>query len=297
MSKLSAVLEQLPDGSSREMNFYDSSFFKEAGKRLPTPSQVKALSKDAHTSPRPKPVIFKDSEVFVKFGPYVTIAEAQCLWMIKRAFGEEVPVPEIFGWRVDEENHVFLYMELIQGRTLLDRWNELTDLDKNSLCTQLSQITQTLRRLEQDPRQYIGSISYQKVQDYIFESHPKAGPFSTVREFHDWFSSLPQLWLPLSKKYKDPYRDLLPDNEDIKFTHADLHRANIIVSSSKPARILAIVDWAQAGWYPSYWEYCKALYTCWSEDEWRREWIDRFLSPRMREFELFSEYTMAMGSV
>lgn len=156
MSKLSAVLEQLPDGSSREMNFYDSSFFKKAGKRLPTPSQVKALSKDAHTSPRPKPVIFKDSEVFVKFGPYVTTAEAQCLWMIKRAFGEEVPVPEIFGWRVDEENHVFLYMELIQGRTLLDRWNELTDLDKNSLCTQLSQITQTLRRLEQDPRQYIG---------------------------------------------------------------------------------------------------------------------------------------------
>lgn len=47
------LLDQLPDGSARDMNFYDSSFFKEAGNRLPTPAQVKALSRDIHTSPHP----------------------------------------------------------------------------------------------------------------------------------------------------------------------------------------------------------------------------------------------------
>ena len=83
MSKLFAFSDQLPNGSTREMNFYDSSFFKDSGKSLPTPSQVKALSKDAHTNPQPSPVIFKDSELFVKFVPYVTTAEALCLWMIK----------------------------------------------------------------------------------------------------------------------------------------------------------------------------------------------------------------------
>jgi hypothetical protein len=157
MSKLFAFSDQLPNGSKREMNFYDSSFFKRPGKLLPTPAQVRTLSKDAHTNPQPQPVIFKDSELFVKFGPYVTTAEAQCLWMIKRAFGDEVPVPEVFGWRVDDENYVFIYMELIQGRTLLDRWSELTDLDKTSLCNQLSQIIKTLRQFEQDTSdQYIG---------------------------------------------------------------------------------------------------------------------------------------------
>lgn len=152
------LLDQLPDGSARDMNFYDSSFFKEAGNRLPTPAQVKALSRDIHTSPHPRPVIFEASKVLVKFGPHVTTAEAQCLWFIKRTFGDEVPVPEIFGWQVDEENHVYLYMEFIQGQTLQDRWKGLDDLDKESLCDQLCQIVNLLRQLEQDPsNQYIGA--------------------------------------------------------------------------------------------------------------------------------------------
>lgn len=99
------------------------------------------------------------------------------------------------------------------------------------------------------------------------------------------------------KEIQRPLQGLPTRPWDIKFTHADLHRGNIIVSCSTPARIIAIVDWAQSGWYPDYWEYCKAHYTCWSEDEWRRDWIDNFLCPRMQEFLVFSEYTMAMGSV
>jgi hypothetical protein len=125
MTKISPITENHPDESMREMNILDSSFFKEPGKSLPTPAQVRALSKDILNNPQPQPVIFEEFKVFVKFGPYVTIAEAQCLWMIKRTFGDKVPVPEIYGWRVDEENYVFLYMELIQGQTLQDGWDEL----------------------------------------------------------------------------------------------------------------------------------------------------------------------------
>lgn len=158
MSTFPAILENIPAESMREMNFLDSSYFKEPGKSLPTPAQVRALSKDIHANPQPQPIIFEDSGVFVKFGPYVTIAEAQCLWMLKRTFGDEIPVPEIFGWRVDEENYVFLYMELIRGQTFLDSWNELNNLEKSSLCDQLCQMVNRLRRLEQDPSdQYIGT--------------------------------------------------------------------------------------------------------------------------------------------
>ncbi|KAJ5562878.1 hypothetical protein N7535_002676 [Penicillium sp. DV-2018c] len=297
MPERHAVIENVPK-SMREMNFLDSSYFKEPGKSLPTPAQVRALSKDVHLRPRPQPVIFEDSGVFVKFGPYVTTAEGQCLRMLKQAFGDELPVPEIYGWRVDEENYVFLYMEIIQGQTLLDSWDELDSLEKSSLCNQLCQMINCLRQLEQDPSdQYIGSLHHQRLYDYVFRFYPTAGPFSSVKEFNDWFSALPQSWLPPEKKFDDPYRSWLPDSEDIKFSHGDLHRGNIMISSDKPVRIVAIVDWGHAGWYPGYWEYCKALYTCDYEGEWRREWVDKFLSPRFDEFLVFSEYTMAMGAV
>ncbi|KAJ5135814.1 phosphotransferase enzyme family protein [Penicillium bovifimosum] len=286
MPEFPAIIESIPE-SMREMDFLDSSYFKEPGKSLPTPAQVRALSKDIHMNSQPQPITFEDSGVFVKFGRYVTIAEAQCLRMLKRTFGDEIPVPEIFGWRVDEENFVFLYMRLIRGQTLLDGWNELDSPAKSSICDQLCHMVNRLRRLEQDPSD----------QDYVFQYYPDAGPFPSVKDFHDWSSFLPLLRLPTLKNYNDPYRSLLPDSEDIKFTHADLHQGNIIISSDKPARILAIVDWAQAGWYPDYREYCKALYTSSYKDEWRRDWIDTFLSPRLQEFLVFAEYTMAMGAV
>ncbi len=75
-------------------------------------------------------------------------------------------------------------------------------------------------------------------------------------------------------------------------THADLHRGNNIVSSTNPPEIVAIVDWGQAGWYPDYWEYCKAAYTSYHSGNWR---IPEFLDPRTDEQEAFAEYVMAMG--
>jgi hypothetical protein len=71
--------------------------------------------------------------------------------MIKRAFSDAVSVTEVFGWRVDEENNIFIYVELIEGMTLHDRWSDLNGLDKKFLCDQLSQIINNLCSLEQDP--------------------------------------------------------------------------------------------------------------------------------------------------
>ena len=115
--------------------------------------------------------------------------------------------------------------------------------------------------------------------------------------FNDWLSWLPQKRLPDSLKYDDPYRPFLPDTGAIKLTHGDLHRANIIISTTRPPRVLAVVDWGQSGWYPDYWEYCKALYTSRIGEEWRDQWIPKFLSPRTEEHEVFAEYVLSIGAV
>lgn len=57
--------------------------------------------------------------LIVKFGPCVVIEEALCLRMLRKTLSV-VPVPEVYGWKV-EEGCVFIYMELIQGETLHDR--------------------------------------------------------------------------------------------------------------------------------------------------------------------------------
>ena len=152
-------------------------------------------------------------------------------------------------------------------------------------------------RLIQTNPCYLGSITRGVLQDYVFEGKPQGGPFLRVSDFNDWFSQLPQFWLPESERFPDPYRSHLPDDAAVTFTHGDLHRGNILIAPSGPARVLAIVDWAHGGWYPDYWEYCKAAYTSSFEGEWLSQCVPRFLTPRLEEQEVFTEYCMAMGSV
>jgi len=48
----------------------------------------------------------------------------------------------------------------------------------------------------------------------------------------------------------------LPQHK-IVLTHGDLAARNILV---RDARVVAIVDWEMAGFYPEYWGYIKTLY-------------------------------------
>ncbi|KAK6810877.1 hypothetical protein RU639_013328 [Aspergillus parasiticus] len=173
----------IPNATKKEIDFTDTSFFTTSPNRhLPTPAQVRALSKDIDTRPQPTPIIFENLNLIDKFGLYVTIVEALNLWMVKMVFHDKVPVPELFGWRVDDEGYVFIYMELIEGSTLDECWNHLGTIEKRAISDQLSRFTETLRQLEQDPSdQFIGSINRQRLRDYLFMSQLLAGPFPSIK--------------------------------------------------------------------------------------------------------------------
>jgi len=64
-----------------------------------------------------------------------------------------------------------------------------------------------------------------------------------------------------------------------------------------PPRILALVDWGQAGWYPDYWEYFKMCYTTDPEGVWRNTYIPKIIEPREYEQYLLAEYTMSIGAI
>lgn len=73
-------------------------------------------------------------------------------------------------------------------------------------------------------------------------SHPElAGPFEGLNAV---------------QKFQDACGIEINGEVPIVFTHDDLVPSNIILSSGSNPR--AIIDWGQSGWYPAYWEYCKA---------------------------------------
>ncbi|KAF5025168.1 hypothetical protein F66182_2744 [Fusarium sp. NRRL 66182] len=304
------LLDTLPP--SRTTIFQSSSFFLRHGPGAVLPSPRDVLAKSADQDPyfnhrvHHPPVFFESLRLVVKFGrdPKVTVAEGQCLWAL-RQYVPDVPVPEIYGW-VEEDGQVFLYMELIEGTTLEKRWDSLCQSERVSVCEQLRSMINKVRQLRQDPDdQFLGHINRDPYTDIVFTNGvlPRAGPFLLVRDFHDWLSAMikrgkEQHWPGYAEEdIPDPYRRLLPDDSPVVFTHSDLHPSNIMVTEgSSPCRVVALIDWQQAGWYPDYWEFCKAEFTAEPRSEWVSEYVTRFLEePSDACLDGFETYARAYG--
>ncbi|KAI1451421.1 kinase-like domain-containing protein [Annulohypoxylon moriforme] len=258
---------------------------------LPSPAQVRAAGRDP-TNPatcsttRPPPVKIPSLALLVKYGSQVSIAEAECLILVRK-YLPSVPVPEVYGW-CEDDKQTFIYMELVEGRTLEDSWGQLSEEEKVSICSELRNMANAWRELPQrlfSDAPFVGHIGKRPLSDWIFINScaPTAGPFEGVSQFHDWFTSS----FGRTQKHPDlprqphPYRSQLPDDAPITFTHADLHPSNIIVSrlSSDATRVVSVVDWQQAGWYPAYWEYCKSRWS-WSDalgDSWANDYLPLIL--------------------
>jgi hypothetical protein len=149
--QISINISSLPDISKAEMDFHDTSFFHPSSGRvpqLPSPTELLQRSPDRERNV----VKFEHLNLVVKFGPpyYVRLEEAQAMVAMRQAFpNNEVPVPEVFGWR--KHGHLnFIYMSLIPGKTLSEVWPTCTEKDKQRICDELGQIIISLRRLIKD---------------------------------------------------------------------------------------------------------------------------------------------------
>lgn len=107
----------------------------------------------------------------------------------------------------------------------------------------------------------------------------------------------PETFPKTGRRFSEHFKPLglFPEWGTITFTHGDLHRSNILVSLEDPAQVVAIVDWEQSGWYPEYWEYCKAdAFTGWEADG--THWLPYILCPRPCS-SYWYEYMIGYGSV
>jgi len=198
-------LEELPDTSLAQMDFLDSTWFKTHGRtrQFPTPEHVRSFSKPHQLT---RPVRFEELGLIVKFGPGISVMEAVNLWAIRRAFQDLVPIPEVYGWRVLELEgkapEVFIYMELIQGPTLEQRWPTLSFTEKQTICNDLHAMVSCFRGpIDNEPEHVIGKLANRTgttllISHRIFKSRPCYGSLLgglAVAEAIPFPSCLPRL--------------------------------------------------------------------------------------------------------
>ena len=117
----------------------------------------RGVSEDCNA--RPAPAAFEEMSLFVKWGSSVRITEGQTLYAIRNSCGTAVPVPEIYGWRVDGDE-TFLYMEAMSGTTMEEAWPEMKEDDRRRICSELRAILHNVHQLKQDPAdKFIGEFS------------------------------------------------------------------------------------------------------------------------------------------
>lgn len=290
--------DHIPDNGAPGyiQTFPESSFFKERrASTLPSPADIRAINErsgdiDATNFNRPPPVRFPSLGMFVKYGADASIVEAQTQIMLREKLEGRLPVPEVFGWTEDGAQ-TFIYMALVEGQTLMDRWSDLSGREKQAICEELRDLVKMFRSLKQDTGDHyigkssgkklknsrkkslytnvfsIGSLGKQPLKDIFLERHSNlAGPFFGSNAVEQFQSACDME---------------ISSNTPIVFTHNDLLPPNIILSPGPKPKVAAIIDWAQAGWYPAYWEYCKArrirVNPMYFDDASQEDWQTRYL--------------------
>ncbi|KAI0967803.1 kinase-like domain-containing protein [Xylaria arbuscula] len=226
--------------------FSNSSFFSEQrAAALPTPAQVRALNEKSSGQ---DPISFD-------WPPPVKI-ESLGLFI---KYGTQVTVAEI-------QTQILIRKKLLGRVPIPEVFGWTYDHGQTFLYMSLVHGDPLHERWPTMTR----SVHKQPLRDIFFTLNAETvGPFqgaNAVQQFQD----------ALGIDIADP--------GPVVFTHNDLVACNILVTR-KTARIAAIVDWGQAGWYPAYWEFCKAQrvnvpderFFNEYEKEWKQEYLPRIV--------------------
>jgi hypothetical protein len=159
-------------------------------------------------------------------------------------------------------------MEYFEGETLQAAWagHLLSSAEKKAVVEELAGYIRQLRLLEPPQRGAVASAEFKQCVDYRIGYTP-IGSFLNHEEFHSFLRG----YVPLescTQVYGESVTLCHTRQYRTSFSHADLFPRNIIVRDGK---IVAIIDWQFAGWYPEYWEYTKAHFGLLDMPDWYTE--------------------------
>lgn len=225
------------------------------------------------------PVYKVDSRTVVKTADSVRMTEAETMRFVRA--NTTIPVPEVRNAYVDDSNgHAVIVMDFVEGENLDTAWDKLGGDARESIIDQLRGYMEQLRQIKGN---FIGSIDGTWCNDqYFCDDLGSFGPFQNEDDFTQGMVRAMKKNRPYS--YVDWTCDVWVEvmtGHEIVLTHGDFDPRNILVHDGK---VVAILDWEFAGYYPEYWEYCKAL----RHPQWEGSWIgsraiNKILTPYLKE--------------
>ncbi|KAH8665692.1 kinase-like domain-containing protein [Tricladium varicosporioides] len=242
-------------------------------------------------------IIYLSSTTLVKYGCTVHLSEASALLFLA-SFAPNIPIPKLHcAFRDDKNGKTYIVMKRIDGQSLSDTWSDRSRKEKDRLLAQVKSIFGELRALKKPPGKGItdeavcaadgGKLHDHRIWNAAGEKG--LGPFSNDAEFNlflrNGVSNTDSIIDPEKKAEIQKLIEMHRESEEGKmktvFTHGDVSLSNILV---KEGKVVGIVDWEMAGWYPWYWEYTTAINTHYIKG-WREE-IGKFLDEWPQEKEM-----------
>lgn len=241
---------------------------------LPTPEEIEDsanIVKQRHS----RCIARVGRSYVVKFGSQVDPLEGENMEFV-RQHAPDAPVPRVYAIYQREvtprTSITYIVMEDVQGSPLDGVWGSLNQQSKTEVAINVHDALDSLRAIQH--LGYFGSINMSKPRDDFFWTdepiRPDHGTFNTEADFNlgviNKYLNCSHGSAPQKVQF---YRQILPTalrgtNEPV-FTHNALEPSNILV---RPGGSIVITGWASAGWYPSYWEYTKAIHLCTWTDDW-----------------------------
>lgn len=160
----------------------------------------------------------------------------------------KIPVPQPRYPHLKE----YMVMDFVEGRTLLECWEDLSAFMKFRIACTLRTYLMQLRRLTRD---IPGTVDGGIVSGMLFENEPY-GPFDSPDRFRAWCEMIACTgWgrYVRSLKMQNPdHPGVLPPTIDDNwlpyvFAHHDLHLGNIILADDGT---LWLIDWSYSGFFP-----------------------------------------------
>ncbi|KAH7087680.1 kinase-like domain-containing protein [Paraphoma chrysanthemicola] len=205
-----------------------------------------------------------------------------------------IPLPRVYArFQNSARDTTYIVMERIKGSSLDLEWPRMDVATKEAVATQLRNVFREMRKLG-FPGGYC-SVDHGGLPDGLFwtadPSNPFARPFDSEAKLNE---AVIQKYVEngLSKHKASYYTRTFAvvfQNHEPTFSHADFQRNNILMrereaQSDGANPELVLIDWEFAGWYPSYWDYARAIFACgrW-EDDWA-DWVDKVLEPFRNEY-------------
>lgn len=223
------------------------------------------------------------SKFCIKAKPFTGLAEAHTLQFV--AQHTSIPVPKVHC-AFKHKGRSYIVMSRIDGEMIGYLWALRSEESKSRILAQVKEMVEELRSIKPPNGVGVANVDGGPIYDGRLPRKSTWGPFNTVQDFH--------------KELRDgmdvdvSHKDLAPDLAELVtfhrqpcpsvFSHGDLSSFNIIARGDK---VVGIIDWETAGWFPSYWEYVSASNVNPQNQSWQQE-VDRFLRPMPYELKVES---------